>query len=362
MHLIAALLLALNLLLLCITLMNLITIRVVKPKNAGVVHESVSVLLPLRNEARNVPALMDSVINQSDLLDWEILALDDHSTDETLALIMDNYSSNLRVLSGSQLPSEWLGKNFACHQLAVASRGEYLVFVDADVRLSKSAISDAIHEMRRLNWDFISPYPRQLAFSFIERLAQPLLQWSWFATLPLRLAEKLRKPSMVVANGQFLIVKRAAYFAAGGHEFIKAEVLDDLELARMLIRNNSRGGVADGSKVAQCRMYTNASELIEGYSKSQWRAFGNPFGALFASALLFCSSILPILIGISGEIFGWYGYFALVLSRVLVAGKTKSVLSSASLHPLSASLWIYLIGLSWVRKYRGELLWRGRKL
>lgn len=359
---VAALLLALNLFLLGITLINLITVRVVKPKGLSPIRNSVSVLLPLRNEAKNVPALLESILNQNQLIDWEVIALDDNSTDETLDLINDNTASNLQVLSGLQLPNGWLGKNFACYQLANASKCEYLVFVDADVRLSKSAVADAIHEMRKLNWDFISPYPRQLAFTFLERLAQPLLQWSWFATLPLRLAEKLNKPSMAVANGQFFIVKRDVYFAAGGHEAIKAEVLDDLELARLLMRSGARGGVADGSQVAQCRMYSNNAELMEGYSKSQWRAFGNPAGAILASLLLFSSSILPILLGFLGEIFGWYGYFALVFSRVLVAAKTKSVLSSASLHPLSAFLWIYLIGLSWVRKYRGELLWRGRKL
>ena len=362
MHSIATLLLAFNFLLLLITFFNLMTIRVVKPKNTGEINESVSVLLPLRNEAQNVPGLLDSVINQADLLNWEILALNDNSTDDTLSLILDTSASNLKVLRGSELPSNWLGKNFACHQLATASSGDYLVFVDADVRLTKTAISDAIHEMRRLNWDFISPYPRQLAFSFIERLAQPLLQWSWFATLPLRISEKLRRPSMAVANGQFFIVKRAAYFAAGGHEIIKSEVLDDLELARKLIQSSAKGGVADGSKVAQCRMYSSSSELIEGYSKSQWRAFKNPVGAILVSLVLFFSSILPIILGISGEIIGWYGYFVLVLSRVLVAAKTNSVLSSASLHPLSAALWIYLIGHSWVRRYRGELTWRGRKL
>jgi glycosyltransferase involved in cell wall biosynthesis len=255
-----------------------------------------------------------------------------------------------------------LGKNFACHQLASHANGEYLVFVDADVRLAPTAIAAALQSMRKWSWDFISPYPRQIAITFLERLTQPLLQWSWFASLPLRLAELLQKPSMVVANGQFFAINRRAYFESGGHEAIKTHVLDDLELGRSMVRQGFRGGVAEASALAECRMYSNSRELIEGYTKSQWRAFGNPFGALIVSAILFLLSIYPFVMGLTGNISGWMGYFAIALSRALVGVKTRSVVSSALLHPISTALWIYLILLSWIRKSRGQLLWRGRQL
>ena len=362
MQILAEFLLGLNLLILAITVLNVLTVRVAKNREMPDLFDSVSILIPLRNESQNVPGLMESVLNQKGLSNFEIVALDDSSSDDTAEQISQFSAANLFVHSGLELPFGWLGKNFACHQLAQKSQAKYLVFVDADVRLSPYAVSSSIALMERLDWDFISPYPRQLAISFLERLAQPLLQWSWFASLPLRLAEKLSRPSMVVANGQFLIVKREAYLKTGGHEAIKSEVLDDLELGRLLVRGGFSGGVADGSKVAICRMYSNAVELIEGYSKSQWRAFVSPIGAAIAIVILFSSSILPLALGLSGEVSGWYGYFALVASRLLVASKTNSVVSSASMHPLSAGLWIYLIIHSWYRKSRGELVWRGRQI
>lgn len=362
MQLLAQFLLTANLVILAVSLINTFTVRVVKNKELTPISDSVSILIPLRNESQNVPGLLESVLAQRDIESYEVVTLNDNSSDDTVAQIDKFSAPNLRKESGAALPDGWLGKNFACHQLAQTTDSDYLVFVDADVRLSPTAVSQSISLMKQLKWDFISPYPRQIAVTFLERVTQPLLQWSWFASLPLRLAEKLQKPSMVVANGQFFIVKRFAYLKAGGHEAIKSEVLDDLELGRSLVRSGFSGGVADGSKIAMCRMYNNSVELVEGYSKSQWRAFGSPFGSALAVLILFSTSILPIALGLSGQILGWYGYFALVASRMLAAFKTKSVVSSASLHPISASIWIYLIILSWYRKGRGELTWRGRNL
>ena len=345
-----------------IALINLLTVRTVKPSSSTSISESVSILVPLRNEAENVSGVISSLLNQRGLDDFEVIALDDSSTDSTRELLNSYADQRLRVMDGLSLPSEWLGKNFACHQLASATRGEILVFVDADVRLSPTAIASSINAMKQWRWDFISPYPRQIAITFIERLTQPLLQWSWFVTLPLRMAEALQRSSMVVANGQFFLMKRAAYFNSGGHEAIKNEVLDDLELARLMVNSGFRGGVAEGSAISNCRMYSNAKDLIDGYSKSQWRAFVNKSGALLAMVLLLLTSVLPIAMGISGDITGWYGYFVIVSTRLFVAARTRSTISSALLHPLSAAMWIYLIALSWARKSKGALVWKERAL
>lgn len=346
----------------CIAIFNLLSTRTIRPSKGDGIRESISILVPLRNEAENVNGVIHSLINQQGLHDFEVIALDDASTDRTRELLNDISDSRLSVIDGAELPEGWLGKNFACHQLALRAHGEILVFVDADVRLSPYAVNNSIHAMRKWRWSFISPYPRQIAITFVERLAQPLLQWSWFATLPLRIAELASRPSMVVANGQFLIMTRAAYLQSGGHEAIKSEVLDDLELARSMIRSGFRGNVAEASAIAECRMYASASELLEGYAKSQWKAFGNPVGAVIASLILFMTCILPICVGVSGDIRGWYGYFAIALTRILVGLRTRSTLSSALLHPISAGLWIYLIVLSWIRKANGTLVWRGRSL
>ena len=167
---------------------------------------------------------------------------------------------------------------------------------------------------------------------------------------------------MVVANGQFFIVKREAYLEAGGHKAIRSEVLDDLELARLLVKHGFKGGVADGSGVASCRMYQSQGELFNGYDKSLWRAFGSRIGALVASLILLFSGAVPLFLALAGYPTAWIGYFLIVLSRYVAAIRTRSTPSTALLHPLAIIVLIYLITISWYKKLSGKLMWRGRNV
>jgi glycosyltransferase involved in cell wall biosynthesis len=306
----------------------------------------------MRDEEENVEACLKSVLNSELLEASQVYVLDDGSSDSTGQLISE---FKVNKLTGTPLPSGWLGKVWACHNLAQSGSGKYLVFMDADVRLHPYAIASSITRMNKFGWDFISPYPRQIAGSFLEKLIQPLLQWSWLASVPLRLAEKFPNRSMTIANGQFFIVKRSAYEKSGGHAKIAGEVLDDLELARLLVSHGFKGGVADGSAVASCRMYKSNAQLIDGYTKSLWKAFGGQLGTVVAILLLFFTGISP-----------YFGIGApasfIFLSRVLAAIKTRSNPAYALLHPISIVLLIYLITLSSIRKSRGTLTWRGREL
>jgi glycosyltransferase involved in cell wall biosynthesis len=335
---------------LIITVVNVINMRVVGLKGVTTIGESVDVLIPMRDEEENVEGSLKSTLNSELLEASSVYVLDDGSTDQTGKLISE---FKVNKLTGTQLPAGWLGKVWACHNLSKAGSGKYLVFLDADVRLHPYAIASAITRMNKFGWDFISPYPRQIAGSFLEKLIQPLLQWSWLASVPLRLAEKFPNRSMTIANGQFFIVKRSAYEEAGGHAAIPGEVLDDLELARLLISKGFKGGVADGSAVASCRMYKTNSQLIDGYTKSLWKAFGGQFGTIVAIILLFFTGISPYLgIGAPATF--------IFLSRFLAAIKTRSNPAYAFLHPISIVILLYLITLSSIRKSRGTLIWRGR--
>ena len=335
---------------LTLTVINSLTMRSVKSRDAKVLTNSVDILIPMRNEERNVEACLTSVLAATKLENFKVYVLDDASTDHTADLIKQ---FPVTFLKGSELPDEWLGKNWACSQLASSSNGEYLVFIDADVRLKPTAICAAITKMNCLGWDFISPYPKQLAGTLFEKLFQPLLQWSWIASVPLRLAEKFPNRAMTIANGQFFIVKRSAYQKIDGHWKVKDEVIEDLELARALVTSGARGGVADGSLIAQCRMYQSREELISGYTKSLWKAFGSGTGAIIAAFLFFEVGISPILTSS-------LCLALILLSRFIAALRTGSNPLYGLLHPISILILLYLMALSWYRKYRGELRWRGR--
>ena len=343
-----------------ISLINFLTIR--NPSKATQIQESVSVVVPLRNEATNVAELIDSLRAQKNLVHVEYLLLDDNSEDGTLALLHQHTSglSNFHILNGSTLPQGWIGKTWALQQLFERASGEIIVSVDADVRLVPDAISAAVTLLKETQLDFLSPYPSQLAHSWSERLIQPLLQWSWMSTVILRIAEKSSISSMVVANGQFFVVRRAALAQMSGYESVRNKVLDDVELARALVKQGSHGCVANGAAIASTRMYSSWGEIQAGYGKSLHAAFGSVFGSAIAITFLFLTGIAPLIAGITGSPIGWYAYAAVTLTRVMSSIKTGKNGLDALLHPISSALLMYLIIYSWLM--RGQVQWKGRTL
>jgi len=343
-----------------ISFINFFTIR--NPNKITQIQESISVVVPLRNEATNVEGLINTLRTQMNLAQVEFLLLDDNSEDETLTLLHQHTSalSNFYILNGSTLPQGWIGKTWALQQLFERSSGEIIISVDADVRLAPDAISAAVTLLKETQLEFLSPYPSQLAHSWSERLIQPLLQWSWMSTVILRIAEKSSISSMVVANGQFFVVRRAALAQVGGYECVRSKVLDDVELARALVKQGSHGCVANGASIASTRMYSSWSEIQAGYGKSLHAAFGSVFGCALAITFLFLTGIAPLIAGITGSYVAWYAYAAVTLTRAMSSIKTGKNGVDALLHPISSALLIYLIIYSWLM--RGQVQWKGRTL
>jgi glycosyltransferase involved in cell wall biosynthesis len=347
-------------LMLLITLINFITIR--RPWNISQIEETVSILVPLRNEAHNVKELLEHLEAQNHLSNVTFFFLDDNSEDDTYSKLKEicDRVANFTLISGSELPKGWIGKTWALQQLLEKSSGEIIVTTDADVRLTPDAISKSITLLNQSQLDFLSPYPFQEAYSWSEKLIQPLLQWSWFSTVILRLAERSSMSSTVVANGQFFIVRRAALTSIGGYEVVKNRVLDDVALGRELVKSGSHGGVVDGSKIASTHMYSSWDEIQAGYGKSLNAAFGTFFGSVCAIALIFITGIAPLIAGICGSQVGWLAFALIVLTRTLSAIKVGKTGIVGLLHPLACALLIYLIVYSWLM--RGEIKWKGRTI
>jgi hypothetical protein len=330
-------------------------------------HEHIAVLVPVRDEADHVVACLEAALRSADRCAGtvDVLVLDDGSTDGTRALVDGVAAGDDRVrrLDGAPPPAGWLGKPWACQQLAeaVAPGTSVLVFVDADVRLADTGLGATVGLLRSAALDLVCPYPRQLAETWAERLVQPLLQWSWMSTLPLRLAERSARPSLGAANGQLLCVDAGAYRRAGGHAAVRGEVLEDIALLRAVKRSGGRGSVADGTHVATCRMYDGWGALRDGYGKSLWSAFGGPVGAVTATALLGTAHVVPAAAALRGSRAGAIGYAASVAGRALVARRTGARLApDVLLHPVSVLLLNGLVADSFRRRRLGTLRWKGR--
>ena len=343
-----------------LSLINFITIR--EPLAKSEISDFVSVIVPLRNEANNVIELIENLRSQNSLANVEFILLDDNSDDSTFNLVSDAIEKrpNFRLIRGEPLPSGWIGKVWALHQLLAQTHGEIIVSIDADVRITPDAISKSITLMKSAQLDFLSPYPHQIAQTLSERLIQPLLQWSWMSTLLLRLSERTTFSSMAVANGQFFIVNKQALNAAGGYEAVKSAVLDDVFLARRLITTGSHGAVVSGAKIANCRMYSSWSEIEAGYGKSLRHAFGSIFGSMVAILLLFLTGVAPLILVFMGSTWGWIAFICVMLSRILSARRSRMRILDSLMHPISSALLIYLIFYSYLM--RGNVQWKGRTI
>jgi len=346
----------LPLILLTIAAVNFAQIRT--PNKVSELQDSVGVVVPMRNEAENVEGVIATLAAQEG--DLHFYLLDDNSEDQTYELLQrfTEGDGRFNVIQGVPLADGWIGKTWALQQLFEASSEEVLVSIDADVRLSNDAINKAVTALQSARLDFISPYPRQIARSFGERLIQPLLQWSWLTTVPLRYAESSGQKSMAVANGQFFVVRRASLETVGGYQSVKNAVIDDVFLARELIKSGSSGTVINGSEIAETRMYASWGEIEAGYGKSLNKAFGSIFGAVFAIAFLFVTSIAPLILGFLGNPLGWLGFAAIVGTRVLSAIKSRGRVLDSVLHPISVVALIYLIVYSYL--VRKTVMWKGR--
>jgi cellulose synthase/poly-beta-1,6-N-acetylglucosamine synthase-like glycosyltransferase len=351
-----AILLVLITFLICVV--NFVTIR--KPENDDAINESVTVIVPMRNEAENVVDCITALKQQQGIDHLNIIVVNDSSTDSTLELIHQSISGDSRfsVIDSPELRAGWLGKVSALQAGYAAANSEFIVTIDADVRLKPKALMRAVNQLKDLSLDFVSPYPQQVAGTFSEKLIQPLLHWSWMSTVILRLVEKFPVRSTAIANGQFFVVRKESLDIVDGFASVSQKILDDIEIARTLIASGFRGVVTEGSAIAKTRMYSSFTELRNGYSKSLWKAFGGPIGSVIAVIFIFAVGIFPLLLALNGYVVGIVTYLLSVLTRELSALRSRSNPIYAFLHPLSSALLIYLILYSWSK--RGKVQWKGR--
>ncbi len=326
--------------------------RLLRVPAAGPHGLTATLLLPVRDEAPRVQDCLRSLLAQG----WDVLVLDDGSVDDTAALVRE---LGVEPLVGLPLPAGWLGKPWACVQLADAAcagaaRSHVLVFVDADVVLSPGAVDACLALMASTGLDLVSPYPRQLADG-AARLVQPLLQWSWLTFLPLRLAER-GPASLSAANGQVLCVRREAYDRAGGHAAVRDEVVEDVALLRAVKRAGGSGGVVDGTSLATCRMYGSWAELADGYAKSLHTV---PLPAL---ALLAALYLAPPVAALRGSRAGAVATVAGIAGRAVAARRTGSPVLDAVGHPVSVAALLGLAARSHWLRARGRLAWKGRSV
>jgi chlorobactene glucosyltransferase len=337
-------------------------------------RDLISILIPARDEAAVIEQSIRSLLTQT-YLDYEIILLDDHSADGTaeLARTIGQHSPRLRVVAGLPLPAGWLGKNWACHQLAQQARGDWLVFTDADVCWVPNALSALAAELERSRADLLAVWPSQHSRSWGERLVVPLMAFVLLGYLPLPLAHATPWSIFAAANGQCLAFRRRAYELIGGHTSVRGEVLEDVLLARRLKAHGLRLRIVDGDGLITCRMYTGWPAVRDGFAKNILAGYGGRVSLLLAATLFhWLILLLPwlwlalgwLLPALPGWPFWPLALIGLGLGvRALTAAMTRQRLADALLLPLSALLMTWIAGQAiwWQWRYGGPR-WKGRSL
>lgn len=254
------------------------------PSSSPSVFPSVSILIPMRDEASVIAQTIRSLLAQ-DYPNFEILLLDDHSTDGSadIARQAANNDPRLRIIDGAALPLGWLGKTWACHQLGQQATGDYLLFSDADVRWQPGALSALLAEARRTRADLLTAWPTQQTVTWGERLVVPLMGFTILAYLPVLAVHHIPWPVFAAAMGQCLLFRRPAYQQIGGHAAIRARIVDDMAFAYAIKLNHLRLRAVDANGLIVTRMYHNWQQVRNGFAKNILAGHGNSLAFLFFS-------------------------------------------------------------------------------
>lgn len=323
----------------------------------------VSVLIPVRNEENNIGTILNDLKNQN-YQNIEIIVFNDLSTDKTEEIINASakIDNRIKLINSDGLPEGWLGKVFGCYSLSKIAKGEYFLFLDADVRVSGDIISNSVSFMNSKKLGLISIFPKQILKSFGEKITVPNMNYILLTLLPLIFVRISKFQSFAAANGQFMFFDSKIYSDLQPHEKMKNNKVEDIAIARFYKQNKINISCLVGDETMECRMYNGFNEATNGFSKNVTAFFGNSFivSILFwlitSFGFLFIIFELPLYY----IILYFFIYFA---TRIFVSIVSKQNIFENLIfiifQQLSCGLFIYK---GFINKFIKQYQWKGRSL
>ncbi len=247
--------------------------------NEPVSTPKVSILVPARNESRNLARSLESLVQQ-DYPNIEILVIDDHSEDDTHA-IAESFAkrdSRIRVLSSSDLPPDWRGKSWALHQAAAHATGNWMLFTDADVVHHPSVLRNCIATAQRERIDLLSILPHVECVTFWERVVLPAFAIILSMIFPVHCSNDPKSPVALTAGG-YILLKSLLFRHMDGYHRIRDAVAEDVKLAEMFKSSGYRirTFMIREARVST-RMYDSLQGIWEGLSRHAYEAVGYKAG------------------------------------------------------------------------------------
>lgn len=348
-----------------VVLYNFFTAPKLKNDEKRVSEETlISVLIPARNEEKNIGACLDSVLGQS-YKNIEVIVLDDESADGTAGIIKKytEQDKRIRLINGKPLPKGWLGKNWACHSLSKEANGKILLFIDSDVRLAENAVSAALEIYYEKKVQMLSSFPTQIVKNYGARIIVPLMNWLLLSFLPLKKVYDSSKVSFSAANGQFIMINKNVYEEIGGHESVKNRVVEDMELVRSVKKKKHKAITVLGGDTVFCEMYSSFKDAFIGFSKNFFPGFNiNPVQFMLMLMFFVFTFFYPFLF-VFLDLDFLNVIAIIILSRILITIMTnENSLYDVLIHPLQMIV-LFIVGINSVLiTYTKKGEWKGRKI
>ena len=346
-------------------------IRVCQVKEELVTYPYISVCIPARNEERDIKKCVESLLNQ-DYPRFEVIVVDDNSSDNTAKIVcsMTKEYSNFIFVAGAQLAPGWLGKPYALHQAYQMSRGQYLLFTDADLVYQPYALKTAMQTMICRELDLLTLMPAAIFDSFWERAVQPVI-FGFIAALTDFRKVNSPNPQSAMGFGAFLLFKKESYQRIGGHLSVRKEILEDVMIAKNAKLNGLYMLAADGKQLFSIRMYHSIKEIWVGWRKNIFLAMkSSVIRTLYYMVMVLCFILTPYLVVVCNLWIGveivWVGVSLLGLMLTLITGlglchELNLEKRNVFLLPLGAIVMVAIMLNSMAQTlFLGRTEWRGR--
>ncbi|MBC8109075.1 MAG: glycosyltransferase [Anaerolineae bacterium] len=333
----------------------------------------VTVIIPAKDEGAGIARCIERVL-ALDYPSFDVIAVNDRSGDDTGAILdsLSRESTRLRIVHIAKLPDGWLGKCNALHVGSRDARGDWLLFVDSDVSVEPAALRHTLGMCEQRKYDALSILTRLECHGFFEQLVLPLAAGAWSFVFTISLTNDDDAKDSAAANGQFFLIRRAAYESVHGHEAVRDRIVEDVELARLLKSRGFRTRVFFGNHLASTRMHSTWRQMLHGwgriYSGTARRKTGRIIAAMLF-VLIAGFSLYPAMVyGVYDLIahHSWYwlavsGVHAILLTLVVSmiyrgAGIGRRF---ALLFPISASALIVFFAYALRLCRTGQITWRG---
>ncbi len=325
--------------------------------------ELVSVMIPARNEEKNISWLLHDLLAQDHPM-LEIMVYDDASDDHTSEIVEEMIESNgnVRLFKGTGLPPGWLGKNHACYQLAQKANGVFFLFLDADVRLSSGAISHALSHAKKHDLDMLSIFPSQIMLSWGEKISVPLMNWVLLSLLPLIMTRLSSFASMSAANGQFMFFRAGIYQSLQPHQRFRKQAVEDIAIARFLKTRQHRMQTLLGGQYVFCRMYGSLHEAMHGFSKNVLAFFGNSSLISLTFALFTTFGIVAVYIGLPPTWAPIYIAGILLLRTLVAICSRQPVIFQLITTPIQQLVFLRVVLQAVINRKKRTNTWKGRSI